>query len=204
MQQISPPLRIALVAVLVLAVLWFVALRPKSDSGADAPLATTTTTQGLPAAVKKAQDAVTTANGAVTTAEQPAEAPQTTTGSGEAQKPATGTSGVTGNPEQDELVRALDAGNVVVLLFRDASTVSDAVIRAASAGVQGRDRVVLRVVPIGQVGQYPDFTTSAAVAQAPTVLVIAPSRRAQSIVGYTTSAEIGQAIGDVRRAAVTG
>ncbi|CAB4864716.1 unannotated protein [freshwater metagenome] len=214
MKQISPPLRIALVAVLLLLVLWFVALRPKSDGG-DAPLPT----QGLNNAVTNAQQATDAANGSAAKSEQaaadaangtstqPAAQPTTTPPTGAAgQDPAqTGAqSDDRAFPEQAALVAALERGDVVVLVFRNTSTVSSAVVRASGDAVAGHERVVLHVAPIGQVGAYPGFTTSAKVAQAPTVLVIAPSRRVQPIVGYTTAAEIAQAIVDVRRARVAG
>ena len=62
MQQISPPLRIALLAIVPLGALWFIVLRPKPDSSADAPLPPAPGVAGLATATQKAQGAVGTAN----------------------------------------------------------------------------------------------------------------------------------------------
>ncbi|MGN6188894.1 MAG: hypothetical protein ACTHOE_08345 [Conexibacter sp.] len=76
MSQVSRPMQIALAAVLLLFAVWFVALRPKSqsagESAAPAPAPAQTTpapvsgaapgTQGLANAIDKAHQAVTTAN----------------------------------------------------------------------------------------------------------------------------------------------
>ena len=62
MQQISPPLRIALLAIVLIGALWFTVLRPKPDSSADAPLPQAPGVAGLATATQKAQGAVGTAN----------------------------------------------------------------------------------------------------------------------------------------------
>ena len=62
MQQISPPLRIALVAIALLGAVWFVALRPTPDTSADAPLPAAPGVAGLTRAEQSAKNAVSTAN----------------------------------------------------------------------------------------------------------------------------------------------
>jgi hypothetical protein len=95
MSQVSRPMQIALGATLLLLVVWFVALRPKSSSGgeasAPAPAAQPSSagaapgTEGLTSAIDKAQDAVTTANGdAERAAQSSADAPAASTGGADA------------------------------------------------------------------------------------------------------------------------
>ncbi len=60
-EQISAPFRIALVAIVVLGGVWFVALRPKSDSAATPP-PTAPGVQGLSNAVQKARATAAAAN----------------------------------------------------------------------------------------------------------------------------------------------
>ncbi len=218
MQQISPPLRIALIAVVVLAGVWFVALRPKGATNEPPlqPAPTAPGVKGLSNSIEKARNATEAANAAATASQNAAKQAAGESGSSaSAAKPSTTKSTVTTKPAATvvkagsrpvtaaalgaPLVRALSNGKTVVLMFRNRSADSAAVARLVRT--TSRKNVVVRVASISQVGKYDVFTRSTTVNQAPTVLVIGPKRTARVIVGYTSAGELRQAIGDVRRSA---
>jgi hypothetical protein len=222
MQQISPPLRIVLVAIALLGAVWFVALRPKPDTSADKPLPAAPGVAGLNKAVAKANGAVATANKAAATeqatgadATDATKVTKTTVTKTPAGTKVTKTTAtkvtpvkpvpkkpvVTVNPSAS-LLAALDRGQVVVLMFRNTSSDSDSVATLVR-GIGKRKKVVARVVSIKDVGVYQTFTADTPVEQAPTTLVIGPKRRAKVIVGFTSSGELSQAVADVRRAGKT-
>lgn len=228
MAQISPPFRIALVAIALLGAVWFVALRPKPDTGADAPLPAAPGITGLSNAEKKATATQKAADASAARAEAAAAA--ASDGSAAAEKTTvtktpsgatvtkstkvakTPSGGVTvtksakvkpapvapANPAAP-LVAALDRGRVVVLLFRNASSDSASVATMVRS-IGARRKVVARVVSIKDVGKYQTFTSGTPIAQAPTTMVIGPKRNAKLIVGFTSRGEIAQAVADVRRA----
>jgi hypothetical protein len=213
MAQISPPFRIALVAIALLGAVWFVALRPKPDAGSDAPLPAAPGVTGLSNATAKAEATAKAADASAARAEAAAAAADgtsaaqkttvTKTPSGEAAvtkstkvKPAKPATPV--NPAAP-LLAALKRGQVVVLLFRNASSDSASVATMVRS-IGERRKVVARVVSIKDVGKYSTFTSATPVAQAPTTMVIGPKRNAVLIVGFTSPGEIAQAVADVRRA----
>lgn len=186
MQQVSLPIRIALVAMLAFAALWFVALRPGEEEAPE-PLA-----GEVPAAV---------APKASTPATEPAAAPAQAAAEPAAATtaPATKTSSGTATSSKDlaaPLVRDLRAGRAVVVLFA-AKGADDRAARRAVAAVDRRGgRVRVEVAAIGDVARYEQITTGVQVTQAPTTLVIGPDREAQAITGYTDASEVEQAVGD--------
>lgn len=215
MQQISPPLRIALVAISLLGAVWFVALRPKADTSAQAPLPQAPGVAGLSSAAGKAQGAAQASSASVERSEQAAAAASgdkaaadvvktevtvtKTPAATRATKTATAAKRATRANPAAPLLAALDRGRVVVLLFRNSSTDSSAVA-AMVRTIDKRTKVVARVVSISDVGRYRTFTADTPVSQAPTTMVIGPKRRAKVIVGFTSTGEIGQAVADMRRA----
>jgi cytoskeletal protein RodZ len=226
MAQISPPFRIALVAIALLGAVWFVALRPKAESGADAPLPAAPGVTGLSNATEQAEATAKAADASAERAEAAAAAADggaaaaekttvTKTQSGatvktstSAAKSSSGKAAVTKkaavkpaapvNPAAP-LLAALKRGQVVVLLFRNKSSDSASVATMVRA-IGERRKVVSRVVSIKDVGRYSTFTSTTPVAQAPTTMVIGPKRNAVLIVGFTSPGEIAQAVADVRRA----
>ncbi len=217
MQQISPPLRIALIAIVLLGAVWFVALRPKPDTSAEAPLPAAPGVAGLNRAVAKADVAAATASKAAA-AEQATGADATPAPAG---AQATKSTKVTRTPGATKvtktttvkpaakpakavnpaapLLAALKRGQVVVLLFRNSSSDSDSVATLVRS-IGKRKKVVARVVRIKDVGRYQTFTAQSPVAQAPTTMIIGPRKRAKVIVGFTSVGELSQAVADVRRA----
>lgn len=218
MAQISLPFRIALVAIALLGAVWFVALRPKAEPSAAAPLPAAPGVSGLSTATGKATAATKAAEKSAERAEAAAAAAESATPAAKASVTATATkNGATAeksvtkaakvapakpaarsNPAAP-LLAALDRGRVVVLLFRNGSSDS-ASVAAMVRQIGERRTIVARVVSIKDVGKYQTFTAGTPVTQAPTTMVIGPRRNAELIVGFTSPGEIAQAAADVRRA----
>ena len=208
MQQISPPIRIALAAIVLLGAVWFVALRPKDSS--DEPKAVTPPgVQGLANSVAKARGAKEAAEAsnartesAVAGADDSSAATSgtkagSTTAKGAAKSVDLGISTAEVSGPSRRLVAALADGKAVVLLFSNKSADSAHVVRVVQ-GVFKRDgRVVVQVANIQDVADYSVFTNKTSVSQAPTTFIIGPTRRAKVIAGYTSTGEVDQAIGDV-------
>lgn len=226
MAQISPPFRIALVVIALLGAVWFVALRPKPESGADAPLPAAPGVTGLATATGKADAATKAAEANADRAEAAAAAAEsesaspadtaTVTKSAKVTKtpagvtvtkstkvtpakPATPAKPVAPSNPAAPLLTALSRGRVVILLFRNGSSDSASVATMVRR-IGKRRTIVARVLSINDVGKYQTFTSGTPVTQAPTTMVIGPKRNAQVIVGFTSPGEIAQAAADVRRA----
>jgi cytoskeletal protein RodZ len=213
--QISLPYRIALVALLVVCALWFTVLQPKDP--AVEPLPTAPGTTGLANDVSAAKGAVAAseasaaAKSAATSDGSTGAATKSSTGGAHAAavgakaKPATATGAKTAKKaakpaaadRSAPLLRALERDRAVVLLFFNKRGLEDKAVRRAVTAVDRRDgRVVVKAVPVADVARYQAITRGAQVLQAPTALVIAPGKTVKPIVGYTTTAELDQAVGD--------
>jgi hypothetical protein len=256
--RLALPYRIALIAVLAVCALWFVALRPKAEATDSTPLpapsaATAPGTKGLGTAVDKAKGAVATSDAAANASEQAANA--ASTGSALSPRPSTtatakpaatkaqpatpaaakpaatkakaaaptakpakpaqpakpaaapaakakprATAPSAGTTDRSApLLAALAKGHVAVVLFLDARAADDKAVRAAvHQATKGRAKVTTRIAPISDVGDYAAITQGVAVAQAPTVLIIGPDKKAQVLTGYVDAASITQAISQAR------
>ena len=105
--------------------------------------------------------------------------------------------GIAPGDRSKPLVRALDRGKVVVLLFWDKAAADDRAVRRAVAKADRHDgKVVVKAAGVRDVGRYSAITSGAQVLASPTALVIGPDRSAEPIVGYTTVAELDDAIDD--------
>ena len=223
MDQLSLPYRIALVALLVVAALWFTVLRPKDEVAAPPPQAPGVT--GLANDVSKAHGAADAANASAATseganavgAEPAAAAPASASasaptaaaaaparaarpGKGAAKKASAKTSSDDARDRSAPLLRALDARHAVVLLFWNRAGADDRAVRAAVGGVDRRSgKVRVEAASVADVGRYEAITRGVQVVESPTVLVIGPQHTARAITGYTTKAEIDQAVGDALR-----
>jgi hypothetical protein len=215
--QISPPFRIAIVAMLAVCALWFTVLKPKGPAEDTAPLPAAPGTTGLAkdvnaargaakksdAANARLQDATggtaatTTSAGKPVAATKPSATSATTPAAPTPDKAdATKKAATSANPAAP-LLTALDGKKAVVLLFWDSKGADDrAVHRAVTAMNRRHGRVVVKAVPVAQVGKFEAITSGAEVMQAPTVLVIGSDHKAHAIAGYTTTAELDQAAGD--------
>ena len=172
MDQVSLPMRIALLAVLAFAGLWLVALRPKPAADTAPP------TPAAAATAKPAQ-----------TADKPAAKVAV------ADKPAAKTDDEVG-PQTRKVLADLDAKKVVVLLFWDRKVSDDREVRRAVANVNTRGgKVKVHVAPIGKLGQFEPITRGLPVVTSPSVLVIDRTKHARVISGLTITREIDQSVG---------
>jgi len=223
MQNISLPFRIAIAAALVFGVAWTFVLKPKdtpapaTSAAPAAPVAPgvgglTKSVGAARAAVNKAdasskarEDAANAVDPSTAPATQSATAAKPAVAPKPAAKPVPGSleSYVAGAGPAKSLVQALADGKVVVMVFKNRSSDSAAVVRAArSVAAASHRRIRLRVTNIGNVGKYAVFTEKTPIGQAPTTLIIGPKKTARVIVGFTTTGEIRQAVSGVRRRAV--
>jgi hypothetical protein len=206
------PYRIGLVAFLALAAIWFTFLRPKPPEASAPPKAPGMT--GLGNAVKGAHGAVATSNGAAAQRSAAADAADATSPAGAATSAAGAAKpgkaagagarakAARGDAASAPLLRQIDRGRVVVLLFSSRRGSDDAAVRAAVRGLpRHHGRVVVKRASLHSVGRYETITRGVKVLAAPTVLVIGAGPTARTITGFTTSAEIDQAVGDMLAAA---
>jgi hypothetical protein len=216
--QISPPFRIAIVAMLAVCALWFTVLKPK-DPGADTAASDPTApgVTGLSRDVNAAKDAAAksdAANAKVQAATGGTEAKTGTTATATAPptaKPKSGTTGGTAPSKTAKakttdasapLLRALDRKDTVVLLFWNRRGSDDrAVRRAVQATARHHGHVVVKAVPVARVARYGAITSGVQVLQSPTVLVIGPDRKARAVTGFTTKSELDQVVSDTLKAA---
>jgi hypothetical protein len=217
--QVSLPMRIALLAVLAFAGLWLVALRPKvtGTGAATTPPAATQPANGVLNAPKKAEKAVAEANQASAKREtaaakaaeskpaaaksEPAAAPKAKpakpaaaaeTASGPAATPASGVRKARDEKAKVKRVLAdIDAKKVVVLLFWDRRSADDReVYRAVESSARHGGKVSVRAAPIQQLGEYDKITKGLPIAGSPSVVVIDRAKRATVISGLTVTAEV--------------
>jgi hypothetical protein len=198
MQQLTLPYRIALVALVLVAGMWFAVLKPSSGA-TTAPTAPGVT--GLTNDVAKARGAVDAANGVGATGGTAGGGSTATTH--KTAKPAKkaksdlAADAVASDPSR-ALLSAVDAGKVVVLLFWNRRGADDRAADAALTAVdKHKGKVVTRAVPIQDVGKYEAITLGARILGSPTVLVIGPKGKATAINGFTQTREIDQTVSDV-------
>ncbi len=205
MDQISRPMLIALLAVVGLAAVWMLALRPGAQQAAAPAPVTAPGAAGLGRAIDKAHGASGAsdrANGRIekATGEAPAAAPATPAAKAPSKPAAHAAAPAPAKPAVKgpaaPVLRALDRGNVVVLLFAGEGA-DDANARRAVRGARGHG-IFVRVAPISRLADYAAVTRDVQVLAAPTVLVIGPDRKARPIVGLTDEREIRAVIGDAR------
>jgi hypothetical protein len=212
--QISPPFRIAVVAMLAVCALWFTVLRPKPAAEAPQPAAPGTTglagdvaaANGAAAASGAANARVQSAAGGAATKSASQPATKTATSGARAAvagKAATAVSAAA-QPRRaapadlsTPLLRALDRDRAVVLVFWNRRGADDKAVRSAAEAVDRRHgRVLVQVAPISSVGRYAAITRGVQILEAPTALVLAPSREARVIAGFTSTPELDQAAAD--------
>ena len=225
MDQLSPPFRIALVALVAVCALWFTVLKPK-DPAAEGPAPTAPGATGLAGDVSAAKGAAaasdaananvqqaaggaaragtkagpTGAHGKSAAAASSATAPAKATSAKATPAKASSTPKPKASAAADRtapLLSALDAKKAVVMLFYNREGIDDRAVRkAVTATDRHRGKVLVKAVPVSRVGRYDAITRGAQILESPTVLVIAPDHEARAIVGFTTTAEVDQAVGD--------
>jgi hypothetical protein len=222
MDQVSRPLQILLVAVLLFGAVYMLALRPKSDGAASTPAkpakqATTSPAQGpgssipggLGKAVTKARGAAgqsdaanqrlqqatggATSTPAARPAPAPAKAASPAARSARPAKPPAATPKATS--ASTAVAAALAKGKVVVLLFWNQQASDDRSVREELAHVSSHGgRALIVAAPVRQVSLFSNSIRGVQVLQSPTIIVIDRRHRARTLVGYTDRAEIGQAV----------
>jgi hypothetical protein len=228
MSQISPPIRILLVAVIGVIAVYMLFLRPKAEEAAPVaaapattaatpvpakdPNATTSSKPGsaVQQAVRGADNASARADaaagGAVAESEggtAPATATTPATGvpvSGDTAAPAPVTKETLASLPKD--VRgAVAKHEVLVLLFYNDRSADDRAVRRALSKVNGYGgQVFVDAHWIKSVSRYQAITRGVDVEQSPTIVVADRNLKAETLVGYVDDKTIDQAVVDAIRA----
>jgi len=202
MDQVSRPLLIALAAVVLLAAAWLTVLRPGADAPADpgpvAPVVEAVDSAEQASAASDAANAARQADptdpapGAVTPADPstPSAAPGAPGATGSVDPSLSGEGSV-------EVLKQLERGRAVVLLFWNGRSSDDRAVRRAVSRVDRRDGDVRVIVErLEELGSYAALTNDVRVESTPTTLVIAPDGAVQAVPGYTVTRELDQAVRD--------
>lgn len=177
---------ILLAATFALMAFWAVALRPKPVAVKDTPLAATGEISKAKAAAAtsdaanaKVQAATGEGGAAAAAGAQPSKtaagsaAPSSSARSKAAAAKRERASRATAASRYEAVVRDIKRGKVVVLLFWNPDGADDIATRGALRDLDLHGgRVVVRIVPITRVAQYPSITSGVKIAQSPTTVVI--------------------------------
>jgi hypothetical protein len=213
--QISPPIRIVLVAAVAFLGAYMLFLRPKDEAIPPADPAPNVQT-GAPA-VSQPGKVAQAAEGAVAAADGQLKAQESVDGvdAGEAAaktKPSTGSAPSTApaapaKPSLDlaglpkPVAKAIRHNKVLVLLFWNRKSADDKAVHAALSHVdRWNGRVSVQSASIKKISKYGRIARGVDVEQSPTVVVVDPSLRADTLVGYVDSDTIDQAVVDALRA----
>ena len=219
MSQVSPPLRIALVAAIAFAAIWALVIRPQPEppvtqdpaavetaataAGADANRSATSADPSAAAA------AATNANASVAAAEAAADGLP-----GEAAVTAAGSTPADASPAPPvelnrpalarlpaDVASAVRQDKVLAILFWNSRAPEDRRVRRAlrDANSHGK-RVFVRAAPVSDISRYAPITRGVDVAQSPTLVVVDSDLRAEALVGYVARTTIRQALSDAIRA----
>ena len=222
MSQISPPIRILLVAVIGLVAVYMLFLRPKTEEAvpaAAAPAATTPVPAKDPgaktesgsgeivqSAVKRTTDA--NAQAKVAAGETPGGLAADDTAAsttGVAAVPAAGSATSAVAPVTKETLQSLPKDvrrpvrnhKVVVLLFYNNRSYDDRAVRRALSKVDHYgNQVFVDAHWIKSVSKYQAITRGVDVEQSPTIVVADRNLKAETLVGYVDTETIDQAVVD--------
>jgi hypothetical protein len=227
MSQISPPIRILLIAVIGLIAVYMLFLRPKTDAAAPvaaAPAAVTpvpakdpgaATSSGTGAIVQKAvgDTQAASAQSKVAAGESPgglASDPSTGVNTTPVTAaPATGKTSAPGGPVDKQALAELPKDvrgavakhKVVVILFYNNRSSDDRAVRRALSHVNTYGgQVVVAPHWIKAVARYQLITRGVDVEQSPTIVIADRNLKAETLVGYVDSETINQAVVDAIRA----
>jgi hypothetical protein len=208
--QVNRPLLIALLATAVLAAGWMAFLRPAAVQStteqvtAPARVATqakqaAAATEKAGAATKSAADEVADESSAPASKAPAAPAPKATAKQAQTPAPAPAAKAERKAPAkadaQAAVLKEMQAGKVVVLLFWHKTGADDRAARDAVQRLDRRDgKVVVHVVDVKEVGDYGSVTQGVNVAQSPTTIVISPAATARVVAGLTDPTEVDQLV----------
>jgi hypothetical protein len=206
MSQISPPIRIVLLAAVAFMAAWFFFLRP----GTEAVTPTPAPGSGFGTAVSGAKDAAATANAAAakSSAQSADPAAATTTGTatktGGATAPA-GAKAVAAKKSEAPLglpadvAKAVAKNKTLVMLFWNKRAFDDQAVRHELRKIdRHKGQVKIHVASIDDVARYAPITRGVNLEQSPTVVVI-KGNSADALVGYVDRGTIDQTVSDVMR-----
>src|SRR5215210_8405523 len=228
MSQISPPVRILLVAVIGLCAAYMLFLRPKTEEAAPAttpvpakvPNAQTSSKPGaaVQQAVRGADNASARADaaaggqiaesegGVAASAQAPASTGVNTSPAVQAPAPGQGTQPAPLTKQAlaalpRDVRRAVNKRQVLALLFYNNRSDDDKATRRALARVDRfGGQVFVDAHWIKNVAPYQAITRGADLEQSPTVVVVDRNLKAESLVGYVDAQTIEQAVVDALRA----
>jgi hypothetical protein len=205
--QISPPIRIVLIAAVAILAAWMLFLRPKAEPTTPSTPAAKTApgVKGLSTAVDKAKGASATsdaANAKIQAASGEAKTGSTSaSGTTSKSSPANGaakTAAASGLPARVQ--KALDAKKVLVLFFYNPKSADDVATKAALKKVdRWGGQVVVQSANVNSVARYTKVAKGADVEQTPTVVVVDRTAKAERLVGYQDTRSIDQAVVDALR-----
>ncbi len=206
MSQISPPIRIVLVAAIALMAAYMLFMRPKDEVVPPPPAPAPNVDTSAPA-VSSPGKAAEAAQGAVDATNQHLQEvggeAGTATGSAGG---ATAQGGAQAAVREDlegvpaPVAKAIGKQQVLVLLFWNEKSADDRAVRQELRKVDDWDgRVYKQAAPIRSISRYGRITRGADVEQSPTVVVVDPELRAESLVGFVDAATIEQAVVDAMR-----
>jgi hypothetical protein len=212
--QITPPIRILLVAALAFMGAYMMFLRPKDAVVPPADPAPNVQT-GQPAVsqpgkvAEAAQGAVDAANGQLAQQENVdgVDAGETAAGTQTATKPATrdaqsdiAAAGVDLNGVPKKIAHAIRKDRTLVLLFWNGKSADDKAVHKALADVdRWHGRVFVASASIKKISAYGRIARGVDVEQSPTVVVADSDLRAETLVGYVDAQTIDQAVVDAFR-----
>jgi hypothetical protein len=215
--QISPPIRIVILAAVAFLAAYMLVLRPKDEPVPAAPETAPNVQTGEPAVsepgkvAEAAQQAADAANAQLQAQEsidgveagESAAATGATTKDGKAG--ASGKGGAAAIPADLKgvpapVAKAIGKEKTLVLLFWNDRAADDRAVRSQLREVDRWDgRVLVHAAPIKSISRYGRITRGADVEQSPTVVVVDTELRAERVVGYVDTTTIDQMVVDALR-----
>jgi hypothetical protein len=208
--QVSRPLLVVLLAVVVVAASWMAFLRPRAVESTTAeitaPARVATQAAKAAAATDKASAATDAASNNVdesSAAPAPAAAVAKAAEKAKAKAAAPAPAAKPDEPKkadadvkgQAAVLQAMDAGKVVVLLFFDKTGADDRAARDSVSDLNLRDgKVVVQIADVSDVGLYDSVTQGVTVTQSPTTMVISSDGKARVVNGLTDPTEVDQLV----------
>jgi hypothetical protein len=212
--QISPPIRIVLVLAVAVLAAWMLFLRPSDEVVPEPPAPAAPNTQTSEPAVSAPGKAAEAAQGAVEASNEQLQAQESVDGV-DAGESAAGTATGSATPSEVAAAKAIPADlkgvptkvakaigkqKVLVLLFWNRASADDRAVRSELRDVDRWDgRVHVQAAPIRTISRYGRITRGADVEQSPSVVVVDPELRAETLVGFVDTATIDQAVVDALR-----
>jgi hypothetical protein len=208
--QISPPIRIVIIAVVGLLAAWMLFLRPKAEPTAAPKPATATApgVTGLTNAVDKAKAAGAAQEARDGKVQSATGETDPATGSAAATKPGAKSNAAPAAAESaaaktlpQSVRKALASNKILVLAFFNPKASDDRAVRRSLAKVnRWNGEVAIRSADISRVSRFGAVTRGSDVQQSPTIVVVDRNEKAERLVGFEDTLSIDQAVVDAMRA----